>query len=153
VEVQPADATAARHRVLPDAGVHRSTLPLDVAWKSDIHRQQASHLSSSGLSERCNAAKHNEQARKVCVYALVILTVSLFAGRLVLERPSASRGAEHSPVTGGADGEIFTPCAGARALMRNTSLQIRARRNASATNTQARRKFVRTHSRRHAAAL
>jgi hypothetical protein len=38
VQIQPADATAATHRILPDPGVHGATLPLDVARKSDIHR-------------------------------------------------------------------------------------------------------------------
>ena len=39
VQIQPADPTAARHRILPDPGVHGATLPLDVARKSDVHRQ------------------------------------------------------------------------------------------------------------------
>ena len=38
VEIQPADATAAAHGILPDPGVHRAPLPLEVAWKSDVHR-------------------------------------------------------------------------------------------------------------------
>ncbi len=38
VQIQPADPTAATHRILPDPGVHSATLPLDVARKSDVHR-------------------------------------------------------------------------------------------------------------------
>jgi hypothetical protein len=38
IEVQPADATAARHRIFPDAGVNGTAVPLDIARKSDIHR-------------------------------------------------------------------------------------------------------------------
>src|SRR5262245_55196585 len=37
VQIQPADSTAATHRILPDPGVHGATLPLDVARKSDVH--------------------------------------------------------------------------------------------------------------------
>jgi hypothetical protein len=37
-QIQPADSTAARHRILPDRRVHSATLPLDVARKSDIYR-------------------------------------------------------------------------------------------------------------------
>jgi hypothetical protein len=37
VQIQPADSAATRHRLFPDGGVHSATLPLDVAWKSDIH--------------------------------------------------------------------------------------------------------------------
>jgi hypothetical protein len=44
VEIQPADAAAARHRILPDRGVHRATLPGDVARESDVYRQQSSHV-------------------------------------------------------------------------------------------------------------
>src|SRR5262245_14164758 len=44
VEIQPADPTSATHRSLPDCGVHRATLPLDIAWESDVHRQQLSHV-------------------------------------------------------------------------------------------------------------
>jgi hypothetical protein len=39
VEIQPADPTAATHRILPDRGVHRTTLPRDVARKADVHRK------------------------------------------------------------------------------------------------------------------
>ncbi len=39
VEIQSADATAARHRILPDAGVHRAAVPLDVARKSNVYRK------------------------------------------------------------------------------------------------------------------
>src|SRR5262249_32842773 len=39
VQIQPADSTAATHRSLPDPGVYSATLPLDVARKSDVHRQ------------------------------------------------------------------------------------------------------------------
>ena len=38
VQIQPADPTAATHRILPDPGVHSAPLPLDVARKSDVHR-------------------------------------------------------------------------------------------------------------------
>jgi len=38
VEIQPGNAAAATHWILPDGGVHCATLPLDVAWKSDVHR-------------------------------------------------------------------------------------------------------------------
>ena len=38
VQVQPADPTAPRQRILPDSGVHGATLPLDVARKSDVYR-------------------------------------------------------------------------------------------------------------------
>jgi len=37
VEIQPADPTSARHRILPDSGVHGATLPLDVAWETDVY--------------------------------------------------------------------------------------------------------------------
>src|SRR6185437_9847899 len=37
-QIQPADPTAARQGILPDPGMHRATLPLDVARKSDVHR-------------------------------------------------------------------------------------------------------------------
>src|SRR4030095_8522246 len=40
-----------------------------------------------------DATKRNEQARKACIYALVILTVSLFAGVLILETFGISYGA------------------------------------------------------------
>ena len=46
LEIQPADAAAATHRILPDRGVHRATLPRDVARQSDVHREQSSHVSS-----------------------------------------------------------------------------------------------------------
>src|SRR5262249_37436315 len=39
VQVQPADSTAATHRVLPDPGVYGATLPRDGARKFDVHRQ------------------------------------------------------------------------------------------------------------------
>src|SRR5260370_14092673 len=39
VQIQPADPTPATHWILPYRGVHSATLPLDVARKSDIHRQ------------------------------------------------------------------------------------------------------------------
>jgi hypothetical protein len=38
VEIQAADSTATGDRMLPDSGVHGATLPLDIAWKSDVHR-------------------------------------------------------------------------------------------------------------------
>ena len=38
VQIQPADPTAATHRSLPDPGVYGTTLPRDVARKSDVHR-------------------------------------------------------------------------------------------------------------------
>ena len=37
VQIQSADATAATHRIFPDPGVYRTTLPLYVARKSDVH--------------------------------------------------------------------------------------------------------------------
>jgi hypothetical protein len=37
VQFQPADPTAARHWILPDPGVNGATLPLDVAWETDVH--------------------------------------------------------------------------------------------------------------------
>jgi hypothetical protein len=37
VQIQPAEPTAARHRILPDSGVHSASLPFDIAWESDIH--------------------------------------------------------------------------------------------------------------------
>src|SRR5689334_11079833 len=38
VHIQPADATATAHRLLPDRSAHSATLPLDVARKSDVYR-------------------------------------------------------------------------------------------------------------------
>src|SRR5581483_2267046 len=46
VEIQSTDATAARHRILPNRGVHGTTLPRDVARESDVDRQQPSHIAS-----------------------------------------------------------------------------------------------------------
>src|SRR6516225_637664 len=43
-QIQPADPTAATHRILPDRGVYSATLPLDITRKSDIHRQQSRHF-------------------------------------------------------------------------------------------------------------
>ncbi len=37
-QIQPADPTAAMHRIFPDPGMYSATLPLDVARKSDVHR-------------------------------------------------------------------------------------------------------------------
>ena len=45
------------------------------------------------LARDMDAAKRNDQARKACIYALVILTVSLFAGVLILESFGISYGA------------------------------------------------------------
>jgi len=45
------------------------------------------------LASDMDAAKRNDQARKACIYALVILTVSLFAGVLILETFGISFGA------------------------------------------------------------
>jgi multiple antibiotic resistance protein len=45
------------------------------------------------LARDMDATKRNEQARKACIYALVILTVSLFAGVLILETFGISYGA------------------------------------------------------------
>ena len=45
------------------------------------------------LARDMDAAKRNEQARKACIYALVILTVSLFAGVLILQTFGISQGA------------------------------------------------------------
>jgi hypothetical protein len=44
VDIQSANATAARHGMLPDRGVHRATLPRDVARKSDVYREQSTHV-------------------------------------------------------------------------------------------------------------
>src|SRR5215472_4678586 len=44
IQIQPADPTAASHRILPDRGVNSATLPLDITRKSDIHRQQSCHV-------------------------------------------------------------------------------------------------------------
>ena len=38
IKIQPADPTAARNRILPDPGVHRAPIPLDIARKSDVYR-------------------------------------------------------------------------------------------------------------------
>ena len=38
VQIQPADATAPAHWILPDPGVHCASLPLDVVRKADVHR-------------------------------------------------------------------------------------------------------------------
>ncbi len=38
VQIQPADPTAAAHRIFPDSGVYGATLPRDIARKSDVHR-------------------------------------------------------------------------------------------------------------------
>jgi len=43
-QIQPADPTAATHRILPDRGVYSATLPLDITRKFDIHRQQSRHF-------------------------------------------------------------------------------------------------------------
>ena len=45
------------------------------------------------LAGDMDRAKRNDQARKACIYALVILTVSLFAGVLILETFGISYGA------------------------------------------------------------
>ena len=37
-QIQSSDPTSARHRILPDRGMHGATLPLDIARKSDVHR-------------------------------------------------------------------------------------------------------------------
>src|SRR5215472_8537194 len=43
-QIQLAYPTAATHRIFPDRGVYRATLPLDITWKSDIYRQQSRHV-------------------------------------------------------------------------------------------------------------
>src|SRR5215831_9837562 len=43
-QIQPADPTAATHRILPDRSVYSATLPRDITRKSDIHRQQSRHV-------------------------------------------------------------------------------------------------------------
>ena len=53
IEVQPADAAAARHRVLPDPGVHGAPLPVDVPRESDVYRDQSSHAASAPSSRSC----------------------------------------------------------------------------------------------------
>ena len=45
------------------------------------------------LAHDMDRAKRNDQARKACIYALVILTVSLFGGVLILETFGISYGA------------------------------------------------------------
>src|SRR5882672_7833328 len=50
VQIHPADPTAARHRILPDPGVHSATLPLDVTRKSDVHGQESSHVALGALA-------------------------------------------------------------------------------------------------------
>jgi hypothetical protein len=37
LDIQPADSTAARHRIFPDRGMYRAPLPRNVAWKSDVY--------------------------------------------------------------------------------------------------------------------
>ena len=32
------------HRILPDSGVHGATLPLDIAWETDVYRKQPGHI-------------------------------------------------------------------------------------------------------------
>src|SRR5882724_2499304 len=39
IQIQPASPTAATHRIFPDPSVYSAALPLDVARKSDVHRQ------------------------------------------------------------------------------------------------------------------
>src|SRR6478672_8302662 len=39
VEIQVADLTAAAHRILPDRGVRRATLPRNIPRESDVHRE------------------------------------------------------------------------------------------------------------------
>lgn len=55
LEVQPADPTATTHRILPDRGAHGATVPLDVARKSHIHRQQSSHGAARRRGQSCAA--------------------------------------------------------------------------------------------------
>src|ERR1700722_3282051 len=38
VQIQPADPTAAKHRIFPDPGGNGATLPWDGARKADVHR-------------------------------------------------------------------------------------------------------------------
>jgi hypothetical protein len=38
LQIQPPNPAGAGHRIFPDPGVHSSALPLDVAWKSNVHR-------------------------------------------------------------------------------------------------------------------
>jgi hypothetical protein len=38
MKIQPGNAAAASHGILPYPGAHCATLPHDVAWKSDVHR-------------------------------------------------------------------------------------------------------------------
>jgi hypothetical protein len=46
-EVEAIDPPTALDRVLPDSGVHGPPAPLDVAWKSDVDREQPSHRCAS----------------------------------------------------------------------------------------------------------
>src|SRR5262245_34710133 len=44
VDIQSANATAASHRILPDRSVHCAALPLDIPRKSDVYREQSTHV-------------------------------------------------------------------------------------------------------------
>jgi hypothetical protein len=37
VQIQPADPTPAMQWILPDSGMHGPTLPLDVAWETNVY--------------------------------------------------------------------------------------------------------------------
>ena len=62
VEIQPADPTAATHRLLPDRRVHRATLPRDVAREANVHREESSHVAPNSRSQ----AHHGHKSEKRC---------------------------------------------------------------------------------------
>jgi len=37
VQIEPPGPTPAQHRIFPDSGMHGATLPLNVAWETDVH--------------------------------------------------------------------------------------------------------------------
>ena len=51
LHVQPIDKAAVAYRILPDPGVHRASLPLDVPRKSDIYRNQSRHATPPRYQE------------------------------------------------------------------------------------------------------
>src|SRR5262245_29398594 len=52
VEIQSANAAAAAHRVLPDPGVYRASLPLDIARQSNVHRYKPCHVTPRSAVRR-----------------------------------------------------------------------------------------------------
>ena len=49
LDVEPPDAATSLHRLLPDAGAHRPSAPLDVARQPDVDREQPGHRDASHL--------------------------------------------------------------------------------------------------------